>query len=517
MKRLFCLTILLASALACAASSSDFTGTWSGAIKLPTTPLNVTVHLSQQNGWQGTIDIPAQQVTGAPLEDISVDGAHITFVIKNVAGNPTFDGKLNKDEIKGDFSQSGQSFPFTLSRQSAKAPVPTASLSDQDKQAAQKRCEQYTQWFYQGDFDKLWQRFSSQMKSALGNEDGLKATQQQFMSQAGKEQQHLSEEVTSQQGFLTCTYTARYSKAGTPFSLEWSFDKDGTIVGLFFKPAAAQGSLSDILAEFKALPGKVSVLVTKDNQDEAALNTDSPLAVGSSFKLAVLTALKQQIAAGQHSWDEVVHLKESDKSLPSGILQTWPDGTALTVQALATLMISISDNTAADTLINLVGQDALTKLSPRNTPFLTTQQAFKLKNPDNKDLLKRYLNGDAAAKKDVLKSLQSSSLPSATLFAGNPVTPQVEWFFTTRELCGLMSKVQDLPLMSVNPGVANPEKWAHVAFKGGSEPGVENLTTQLTASGGAQYCVSVTQNRSDTPLDQAKLISLYSGLLGALK
>ena len=38
-------------------------------------------------------------------------------------------------------------------------------------------------------------------------------------------------------------------------------------------------------------------------------------------------------------------------------MQDWPPGAAVTVETLATLMISVSDNTATDTLIRLVGRE----------------------------------------------------------------------------------------------------------------------------------------------------------------
>jgi len=53
------------------------------------------------------------------------------------------------------------------------------------------------------------------------------------------------------------------------------------------------------------------------------------------------------------------------KSLPSGELQTKPDGTQISVQDVATKMISISDNTAADMLISLVGRPAVEAALPR--------------------------------------------------------------------------------------------------------------------------------------------------------
>ena len=80
--------------------------------------------------------------------------------------------------------------------------------------------------------------------------------------------------------------------------------------------------------------------------------------MGSAFKLGVLKALKEQIAGGRHSWDEVAELTAPDLSLPSGIIQGWPMGAPLTLHSLAALMISISDNTATDVLMRVVGRAA---------------------------------------------------------------------------------------------------------------------------------------------------------------
>lgn len=67
--------------------------------------------------------------------------------------------------------------------------------------------------------------------------------------------------------------------------------------------------------------------------------------------------------------------------------------------------------------------------------------------------------------------------PSVDVFVGGPVATDIEWWFSTAELCGLMEQVQGLLLMSINPGLANPTDWQRIAYKGGSEPGVLNLTT----------------------------------------
>ena len=198
-------------------------------------------------------------------------------------------------------------------------------------------------------------------------------------------------------------------------------------------------------------------------------------------------------------------------------MQTWPDGAPLTLQTLATLMISLSDNTATDALISVMGREVVETKTARNRPFLTTQELFKLKNPQNRPLLERYLAGDEAAKRAVLAELVDRPFPSVEVFAGAPVALEVEWFFSARQLCALIEEVQSLPLMSVNPGVADPANWQRIAFKGGSEPGVLNFTYWLEGEDGATYCVSATQNNSEALIDETAFSALYGGLLNALE
>jgi beta-lactamase class A len=292
---------------------------------------------------------------------------------------------------------------------------------------------------------------------------------------------------------------------------------EGAVAGLRFTritPAAAD--LSEAADKLRALPGEVSVLVRADGRARIAHNADTPLAVGSTFKLAVLAAVQEAVAEGGVTWEQVLRLEPKLRSLPSGILQDWPEGSAVTVETLATLMISQSDNTATDALIRLVGRSAVEEFAPHTVPFLTTREAFVLKDPENAELRARYLAGSEDERRELLESVAGRGLPEASLFTGQPVAPEIEWFFTTGELCSLMNRVAGLDLTTVNPGVADPQAWQRVSYKGGSEPGVLNLTTRLLAKDGTSYCVSVTQNR-DTPIDETAFYAAYQGLLGALR
>ena len=310
-------------------------------------------------------------------------------------------------------------------------------------------------------------------------------------------------------------YQLVYEKGIIPAKI--SLNAKGQIVGLRFLPVRAQfKSLDDAIAQFKQLPGKVSLLIVEDNVKKIGLNETTPLAVGSAFKLAVLAALKAQIESGQHRWDDVIALQERQKSLPSGFLQAWADGSLLTVQSLAALMISQSDNTATDHLIHLVGRNKIEPLAPRNHPFLTTREAFILKAQTNRELLQRYRAANLAARRALLDEIAQRPLPGVEEFLADPVALDIEWFLTPEELCSLMNQVKDLPLMSINPGISSSQDWARVAFKGGSEPGVMNLTTALQAKNGKQYCVVATWNHNKA-LDETRFLSLYESTIARLK
>ncbi|GAA6621223.1 serine hydrolase [Scytonema sp. NUACC26] len=311
-------------------------------------------------------------------------------------------------------------------------------------------------------------------------------------------------------------YLVLFSQASVPTKVV--LNPKGQISGLLFQPPQAKVvSLEEAIAQFKVLPGQVSFLVQENNTTKAELNTRTPLAVGSAFKLAVLQALKSEMASSKKTWKDVVQLIPGEKSLPSGMLQTWPDGSYLTVQTLAALMISLSDNTATDILINLLGREEIESVSPRNRPFLTTREMFVLKGSGNLDLLKRYQTSNESQRRAILREIAKKPLPDVNEFIGtNPVALDVEWFFTAEELCELMKQVADLPLMSINPGVANAENWQQVAYKGGSEPGVLNLTTWLQAKNGKNYCMVATWNNSNAAVEESKFTALYGGVIAKL-
>jgi hypothetical protein len=70
-------------------------------------------------------------------------------------------------------------------------------------------------------------------------------------------------------------------------------------------------------------------------------------------------------------------------------------------------------------------------------------------------------------------------------------------------------------VVQINPGVAFRKDWTQVAFKGGSEIGVLNLTTSVTGKDGTRYCAAASWNDAKA-IDEAKATSAYAGLLAKL-
>ena len=63
--------------------------------------------------------------------------------------------------------------------------------------------------------------------------------------------------------------------------------------------------------------------------------------------------------------------------------------------------------------------------------------------------------------------------------------------------------------------MASPADWQHIAFKGGSESGVINLTTWLVGQSGMNYCVIATWN-NDEVVDEVQFVGLCSGFFDEL-
>lgn len=235
-----------------------------------------------------------------------------------------------------------------------------------------------------------------------------------------------------------------------------------------------------------------------------AHDADALLPLGSTFKLWVLLALAQEVRAGALDWQQPLALDARWYSLPSGTMQDEAPGTLFPLQEFAQRMIAISDNTATDHLVALLGRERVEAAIAsaghqeiaRTLPLLTTGDLFRLRlSPEHSA---RYAVADVATRRQMLVELGELPLPALTgIWPAPRDTATIEWFASANDLCRLWSSLLEeieadqsgtvAQIVAANPGVATGDEWSWVGYKGGSEPGVLSVTWALQRPDGRTY------------------------------
>jgi beta-lactamase class A len=310
------------------------------------------------------------------------------------------------------------------------------------------------------------------------------------------------------------------------------------ISGFFLRPPVkAVATLDSLGKNFAALSGRTSFTVTNLTGGSviASINTAEHLPIGSTFKLYVLGELVRSIRQKERSWTDFVRLDSAYRSLPSGRLHSWPHGSPLTLHTLAAMMISESDNTATDALIRLLGQNKVAQQQSAmghdrpelNLPFLTTLQAFKLKYAPG-GLALKYAGKPSEEKVAMLSDIDTAVAYDSINFTMEPTAPDtIEWFATTAELTRAMDWLRRdalmhkdptaLEILGINRGVQIDRSWKRACYKGGSEPGVINMTYLLEHSNGTWYAVSGTWLDPKGGVDETRFAGLMERAITLLE
>jgi beta-lactamase class A len=304
------------------------------------------------------------------------------------------------------------------------------------------------------------------------------------------------------------------------------------ISGLLLTGADVRGdSMAAVAAEIRALPGHASFAVARLGGPApvltATVEPERALAIGSAFKLWILAELSRQVRAGERRWSDVVPIDR--RSIPGGTLYGWPRGAPVTLHTLASLMISISDNSATDVLLHVVGRQAVERMmarigvaaAARNRPLLSTLEVSAIKTgPDA--ARDRWLRAGEAERRRIL-AVDYADLDPARVdisrFAGPPLyIASVEWFASSADLARTMDWLRvngdetARAILAINPGLP-PQiqgSFAYVGYKGGSEPGVISLTWLVGTRTGDWFAVSGIWNDPAAPVDPARFAGLMA-------
>jgi beta-lactamase class A len=197
-------------------------------------------------------------------------------------------------------------------------------------------------------------------------------------------------------------------------------------------------------------------------------------------------------------------------------------------------MIAISDNTAADMLINLVGraavEAALTTTGmatpARNRPLPTTRETFILAFGHDPALARRYLAATEAGRRALLSGTVDR-LPLPTLADAQAVsTPRGDNLGPVASANDLCRALASLAALARRPGLSpigqalsfnddgldlDPAQWTTTWYKGGGAPGLLVLAYLATTRTGQSYVVTVLAENRSQPIDEATVLSAVKG------
>ncbi len=313
--------------------------------------------------------------------------------------------------------------------------------------------------------------------------------------------------------------------------------EDDKMSTLFLEPA---GDLDPELADWSKLDSALAgvsptaALLAADLDASCAeihaKGANDRVALGSVFKLYVLAELAKQVEAGTRSFSDMLAIEDRYKSLPSGELQNEPAGTELSLKTYAEKMISISDNTATDHLLFLVGRENVEATvassghhaPAENRPFVSTRELFTLKLMLSSAEQDAYVAASEADKRSLLTTYASRDPRTSKKAWNDPLRiDTLEWFATPSDLCkvaGVLKAAGDKPatkpvydVLAKNPGIEpGADAFAYVGYKGGSEPGVLVLTWILRRKDNGWRFLTVAFNDTTKAIDETRALYVAS-------
>jgi hypothetical protein len=105
-----------------------------------------------------------------------------------------------------------------------------------------QRGRMYTTWLYGSEYNKLWDRFSPEMRQTFGSVGDLASFAGRALKSLGTERQVVDERVEKAEPYRVYTRNASFNRALHPMLIEWSLAKDGAVTGLVVRPAVADSA-----------------------------------------------------------------------------------------------------------------------------------------------------------------------------------------------------------------------------------------------------------------------------------
>jgi beta-lactamase class A len=289
------------------------------------------------------------------------------------------------------------------------------------------------------------------------------------------------------------------------------------------------------------LPGQTAFAFTEIRDGRAKplyeVRANERLAVGSSFKLYIFGTLIEEVNAGRRRMDNTMLLRSNLVGPPSSEMGTWPMGSPVTLHTLALKMISISDNTATDHLLYLLGRERVEAQFKAmghgdlalNRPLISTREMVTLRDKKTGMPGRAYQQLDEAGRRVMLAKL-SAGVPDYEALDFDTTAYQVaEWYASPLDMAQALAWIYEHTkegqqandargILAVDPKLPHDAKrWPYVGFKGGSEDQVLAGNWLLENQNGHWYTMHVYCNSPQEKIDPQKLVAAVGEIFAAIE
>jgi len=133
------------------------------------------------------------------------------------------------------------------------------------------------------------------------------------------------------------------------------------LIPVFTAALSAQPLQNAIRERIAAFPGTVSLYAKNlDTGAAVGIRETGPVRTASTIKVPIMLAVFDAVARGQAKWDEPITITAQEKVAGSGVLGVeFSTGVQLPIQDVLHLMIVLSDNTAANMILERFTADAV--------------------------------------------------------------------------------------------------------------------------------------------------------------
>jgi hypothetical protein len=289
-------------------------------------------------------------------------------------------------------------------------------------------------------------------------------------------------------------------------------------------------------AELAKLPGHTGFAfceLTADGPRQlSGVRSDERFAVGSTFKLFILGTLAHEVNEHRRSLDDVALLQADLVGPPQSEMAEWPVDSPVTLHTLALKMIWISDNTATDHLLHLLGRKRIEKQmelmgdknAAWNVPLLSTREMAMLRDKKQGTPGVSYNKLDEAGKRHFLDEHFQGVPDYEALDFDTAAYNVAEWYATPLDMAHALAWLRVnaaagkpahplLAVLTVDPKLEyDKQKWPYVGFKGGSEDQLLAGNWLLKNQNGKWYTINLFYNNPDGTADPEKLIGALQAI-----